>query len=234
MNETLSVYLDCNTDEKDMKDIIQRMNGIISQEGWKYTGLWNYYAPMDQMTRDETINRVVHALETAKWLKPYKPRVMTGNKVSSVSLNNIDITGMSAPSEKKWKRYEDYYSLTKLLPHGIVVDENRKIRDGYISCLLAKKYELKPDILDSWSNKPVKKIVIGKHVNWDGENCSDKSEKLYCWIYNLKEAVIPGDILLVNTRKGPAYMQVSRIEYITGKFNCTKYKRVKKNETADL
>ncbi len=46
--------------------------------------------------------------------------------------------------------------------------------------------------------------------------------------------MIPGDILLVNTRKGPAYMQVSRIEYITGKINCTKYKRGKKNETADL
>ncbi len=120
MNETLSVYLDCSTDGKDMKDIIQRMNGIICQEGWNYTGLWNYYAPMDQMARDETINRVVHALENAKWLKPYKPRVMTGNKVSSVSLNNIDITGMSAPSEKKWKRYEDYYKVKSYIVGYII------------------------------------------------------------------------------------------------------------------
>ncbi len=50
----------------------------------------------------------------------------------------------------------------------------------------------------------------------------------------MKETVIPGDILLVNTRKGSAYMQVLRIEYITGKTNCAKYKRAKKNETADL
>ncbi len=51
-------------------------------------------------------------------------------KFMTFPINDIDITGMSVPSEKKWKRYEDYYSLTKLLPHGIVVDENGKIRVG--------------------------------------------------------------------------------------------------------
>lgn len=234
MNEMFAVILDFKPDDLEIEEVINRMDEVIEKEGWKYMGFMNLYSPVDQSTRDETIHNVRRALEHTKWLKPYNPRVLVGNWGDSMKAEDIDVSGMTAPSKIKLKRYEDYYNLTKSLAHSIIVDEQGRIRDGYISYLLAWKYSANVNILSTWSSQPVKKIVIGKHVEWDGEKCYEKSGKYYCWIYDLKEAVIPGDILLVHTSKGLAHMQVSRINYITGSTLCSKYRKVKRNETAYL
>ena len=234
MNETFSVFFDTVPADSDMEEIINRMDRVIEKEGWKYTGLLNMYSPIDELTRDETIHKVAEALKHTEWLKPYSPRIFIGNRVDKVRLENIDVSGMTAPPKKKLKRYEDYYNETKSVAHSIVIDEKGRIRDGYVSYLLAWKYSVNVEVLSSWSSQPVKKIVIGRHVRWDGEKYVEKSKKAYCWIYDLKDAVIPGDILLAHTKKGPDYMRVSRIEYITGKTVCTQYRKVKRNETAYL
>lgn len=49
---------------------------------------------------------------------------------------------MSEPLPEKIWYYEQYYQKTKKLPHAIVVDEDRQLRDGHISYLLAKKYNI--------------------------------------------------------------------------------------------
>lgn len=234
MNETFSVFLDFNGSNEDIKNVIDRMDKIIEREGWKYMGVLNMYRPMDELTRDETIGNVQYALSHTKWLKKYKPRISVGDWTDAAGIKDIDVSGMTAPSKIKLEKYERYYNLTKSMPHSIIIDENRRIRDGYISYLLAWKYSADVEVLQAWSSQPIKKVVIGKHVNWDGNTCSEKSDKLYCWIYDLKEAVIPGDILTVHTCKGIDYMQVSEIRYITGKTVCSRYRKVKTNETAYL
>ncbi len=44
---------------------------------------------------------------------------------------------------------------------------------------------------------------------------------------------MPGDILLVRTSKGDAYMQVDKITNITGKKTIKRYKKVKRNITVE-
>ena len=58
-----------------------------------------------------------------------------------------------------------------------------------------------------------------------------KSGRRYAWIYKLKEAVVLGDILLVQTSKGHAYMQVEKITNIAGKNEISKHKKVIGNIT---
>lgn len=231
MNEMFSVYLDFTPDNKHIEEVIDHMDQVIEANGWKYAGFSNVYLPIDQNTKDETIETTEHALKSTTWLKPYNPKIMVGHLTNAFELEAIDVSGMTMPSESKMRRYEEYYNQTGLLPHPIIVDENGKLRDGYISYLLAKKYNAKVDIMSSRSNLPVKKIVTGSHVAWDGENYSAKARKFYSWIYDLKKAVLPGDILLVHTRKGLRYMRVARIDYVTGVRACSGHRKVKRNET---
>lgn len=44
-----------------------------------------------------------------------------------------------------------------------------------------------------------------------------------------KKPVVPGDILLVNTSKGRAYICVDRIQYVAGQSFCSRYNTVKKH-----
>lgn len=176
MNETLSVFLDFKPEDYGIEKIIERMDQLMEENGWIYTGLSNMYRPVDGLTRDETIYKVMHTLDHTEWLKPYHPRILIGNLVDAMKLSNIDVSGMRAPSKRKLERYEEYYNLTKSLPHSIIVDEKGRIRDGYITYLLAWKYSEKPKILSTWRNRPLKKLVIGKHVYWDKEHASEKAK----------------------------------------------------------
>lgn len=232
MNEMFTVYLDFEPGNKENEELLNRMDKVIEENGWKYAGVLNMYLPIEKSTRDETIHKVIDAIRNTDWLKPYNPKVLVANAIDVVKMKDIDVSRMTAPSKIKLKRYEDFYKSSKKMAHDIVVDENGKIRDGYISYLLAWKYDVHVKVLSTWKNKPVKKIVIGKHVKWDGEKAIEKGQKHYSWIYDLKEAVIPGDILLVHTEKGLAHMKVDKIDYITGDKTCSKYRKVKRNETA--
>lgn len=44
-----------------------------------------------------------------------------------------------------------------------------------------------------------------------------------------KAPVIPGDILLVDTKRGTSFICVSRITYIAGQEFCSNYKKVRKH-----
>lgn len=231
MNETISISLDFAPNDRNINAFINRMDEVIAAEGWTYSGFRNMYVPVNDSTRDETVFRVTEALKHTDWLKPYKPQVHIFNMIDLITLKDIDVSGMSAPSQIKLQKYEDYYHLTKSFAHPIIVDEHGRIRSGYISYLLAWKYSAHVDILTTWRNQPVKKLVIGKHVHWDGAKYTDKGQNYYRWIYDLREAVVPGDILLVHTRKGPDYMRVSRIEYITGTTACSRHRKVIRHET---
>ncbi|MDO4471525.1 MAG: DUF5839 family protein, partial [Bacillota bacterium] len=129
--------------------------------------------------------------------------------------------------EKIWY-YEQYYQKTKKLPHAIVVDEERQLRDGYISYLLAKKYNVHADICEMVSGQPLRKIVKGMHVKFSDGKWRKKGRKQYIWSYTLKVPVVPGDILMVNTKAGKAFVCVDKIEYAAGKF-CSKYRKVRKH-----
>lgn len=123
---------------------------------------------------------------------------------------------------------EQYYQKIKKLPHAIVVDEDRQLRDGYISYLLAKKYNVHADICVMVSGQPLRKIVRGMHVKFSDGKWRKKSGKRYIWTYTLKSPVVPGDILMVNTKTGKDFICADKIEYATGKF-CSKYKKVRKH-----
>ena len=152
---------------------------------------------------------------------------------NACSMDEIRTDRMSDPSPEKIWYYEQYYQKTKKLPHGIVVDENRQLRDGYISYLLAKKYNIRADICEMVSGQPLRKIVGGMHVKFSDVKWRKTGRKRYIWIYTLKSPVVPGDILMVNTKKGKAFICVDKIDYAAGKF-CSKYKKVRKHLNTHL
>lgn len=147
---------------------------------------------------------------------------------NTCSIDEIRTDRMSDPSPEKIWYYEQYYQKTKKLPHGIVVDEDRQLRDGYISYLLAKKYNIRADICEMVSGQPLRKIVGGMHVKFSDGKWRKTGRKRYIWIYTLKSPVVSGDILMVNTKKGKAFICVDKIDYAAGKF-CSKYKKVRKH-----
>ena len=234
MNEILTVYLHFDQDHENMEPVIRRVDEVIAPAGGRYSGIRNIYIPVASKQRDETICRVIHRLRNTDWLKPYKPVCMRGNRTHVTELLKVDVSHMMAPSPKKMKRYEEFYRKHHKLAQDILVDEKGNLRDGYTSYLLAMKYGADAAIMEVWSFKPIRKVVSGKLVDWNGREYTVQSDKVYRWVYNLKKAVIPGDILSVRTRKGYAYMLVSGIEYITGQTECSKYREVLNNETANL
>lgn len=190
---------------------------------------------MERDTREETITGVLEAIGSDERLRKYKPKVISGMQTNSCSLKEIDIRHMTEPSAIKYNRYEKYYLENTELSHGIIVDENSKIRDGYIAYLLSEKYGCNVDIMEVPKGSPIAKLVIGHHVEYDTEQKTyvTKTGKRYAWIYTIHEAVVPGDILLVKASKGYAYMQVEKITNIAGKKTIKRHKKVKRNITAE-
>lgn len=238
MNDMMHVFFDYNVDNLQerfrIEKEIQYLDELVEEHGWKYSGLMNIYVPIVRETREETIDKVIEAISSDERLKKYSPKIMQSTLTNTCNLEEIEIQHMKKPRDDKYSRYERYYLKNKELIHGIIVDETKKIRDGYISYLLAKKYGCKVDIIEVPKESSISKLMIGHHVEYDEEQNTYivKTNKRYAWLYNLKEAVVVGDILLVKTRKGPAYMQVEKITNIAGKDAIRKYKKVIKNITA--
>ena len=110
-----------------------------------------------------------------------------------------------------------------------MVDENRQLRDGYISYLLAGKYKARAEVYETVSGQPLRKIVKGRHVEFTKGKWKKKSDKPYIWIYTLRAPVVPGNILLVNTKNGADFICVDSVDYIAGHRFCSKYKKVRKH-----
>lgn len=239
MHDMLFVYLDYNVDNMEerlfIEEEIKYIDRLVEKQGWKYSGVANIYIPIERKTREETIGKVLQVIASDERLKKYSPKIMSGTKTNVCTLEEIDVQHMAKASDAKYKRYEKYYLENKEMAHGIIVDEDRKIRDGYISYLLSEKYGCNVDIIEVPMESPISKLVIGYHVEYDTEQktYAMKTSKRYAWIYTIHEAVVPGDILLVRTSKGIAYMQVEKITNIVGRKAINGYKKVKRNITVE-
>ena len=239
MHDMFFMYLDYNVDNVEerlfVEEDIRYIDKLVEKQGWKHSGVANMYIPVERTTREETINKVLQVIASDERLKKYSPKIMSGTKTNVCTLEEIDVQHMAKASDAKYKRYEKYYLENKEIAHGIIVDEDRKIRDGYISYLLSEKYGCSVDIIEVPMESPISKLVIGYHVEYDTEQktYAMKTSKRYAWIYTIHEAVVPGDILLVRTSKGIAYMQVENITNIAGKKAINGYKKVKRNITVE-
>ncbi len=230
MNDSLSVYLNLDMENRSRnEEVIRKIDKLLLTVGMKYSGIMNIYVPVDRKKRDQIVFQAEELLRATDWLKDILAYTMVGTLTNACPVEEILIDRMSNPSPEKLWYYEQYYQKTGQLPHAIVVDENRQLRDGYISWLLAKKYDVQADVYEMVSEQPLRKIVKGMHVELSGGKWRRKSERRYTWIYTLKVPVVPGDILLVNTKRGTDFMCVHKIDYISGCQFCSKYKKVRKH-----
>ncbi len=230
MNEGIAIYLDIDPrDAYGNEKLIRKMDDYLLQYEVKYSGFMNYYMPIKTADRDDCVAKAVKGLRECDWLKDVLAHVLISTRVDVCQLKEIQVNHMTAPSASKFEYYENYFLETKKLAHDILVDENHEIKDGYISYLLAQKYNCKVAIMDVVSTQPYYKLVYGRHVHKCDIGFRLGTEKYYSWRYTLNDPVVPGDVLLVSTRKGNAYMKVEKIEYVTGSIFCEKYEKVKKH-----
>lgn len=230
MNECLTVYLKLDMEKSaENEELIERIDELLLTVGMKYSGVMNMYIPVDRQNRDQAVFRAEELLMNTDWLRDILAYKEIGQMTNACPMEMIQTDMMSHPSQEKLWYYEQYYQKKHKLPHAVVVDENKQLRDGYISYLLAKKYNVSVDVCEMVSGQPLRKIVIGTHVKFTKGNWRKKDKKRYVWIYALKEPVIPGDILLVKTTRGTDFICVDSINYAAGKEFCSKYKKVEKH-----
>lgn len=230
MNEGIVVFLNGGEGEgRELEKLTRRIDSFLLDYGLAYSGVRNLYIPTEASGRDHAVFAACDALKKADWLEDRLAHVFIVNQMSVCPLEQIRTDDMSEPSAAKMAYYEEYYRSSRELAHGIAVDEEGKLRDGYISYLLARKYGLSPDIYETLAGSPLRKVVKGRHAVQDGETWRIKNGRRYSWTYSLKAPVVPGDILKVRTKKGQMYMCVEQITYVTGEEFCTDYSAVIKH-----
>ena len=209
-------------------EILNRsIDKLLLTVGMKYSGIMNMYIPVDVKKRDQAVFRAQELLRKTDWLKGILAYTLIGTMTNACPIEEIRTDRMCNPSPEKLWYYEEYYQKSKKLPHAIVVDEDKQLRDGYISYLLAKKYDAPAEICEALSGQPLKKIVKGRHVEFSDGKWRKKGDKHYTWIYTLKAPVVPGDILLVDTSAGPDFICVDRIDYTAERIFAQNIKRSK-------
>lgn len=233
MNEGILIsYDDTCYSMGDILGIEKKLTDILKPCGMRYFTGHTIYKPYEQDARDDIMHDARRMLVQSGILKNTRIRILVIDDISRIPLQDIDCSGMSEPGSKKYKYYEDYFKETGVMAHDILIDEDNRIVDGYISLLLANKYNKvmrewqRPSVFKVNTSNPYAKVVIGRHVSISGTNIAVKGPQHFTWIYNIKEPVVPGDILKVDTRKGEAYMVVEKIKYIAGKKNCMEYRKV--------
>ncbi len=230
MNEAFKVILNLNTCGKKENEILtEKIDHLLMNFGIRNIGPGNYYVPLNPRNRDHAVFLAGKVLKEAIWLQNILIQLQVCHRTDVCSLPHIKTDRMASPAEEKWKYYENYYKATKHLAHALVVDENRQLRDGYISYLLAVKYHLRPEVYEALSDQPLAKLVIGRHVGASGGRYIIRNKQAYCWRYTLERAVVPGDILEVYTGKGRAYMCVEKIEYAAGTDFCREHFKVRRH-----
>jgi hypothetical protein len=235
MNEGLALYLNIDpVREEENETLIQKIDDLLLQAGVKYSGFQNLYVPIHAAERDKAIYQATRLLHHTEWLSGILSHILISNELISCPLDQLLADKMSTPSQGKLDYYEQYYLTSHKLAHPIVVDENKQIRDGYVSYLLALKYNLRPEVFEAFSEQPLKKIVTGRHVRYVNGEWNYKTDRHYRWSCNLKKPVVPGDILQVHTQKGLAYMCVEKIDYVTGEEFCKEYNSVKRHMHARI
>ena len=228
MYDFLLVFFDAKADKTKLDDVIYKMDVMLLEKGWRYSGFRNVYIPKTGEKSDIICDDAVNAIKNAEWLKKYKPKIQVLTNVTACSLKDIHVGNMVFPNKDKLSKYRDYHTTKQKFAHAIVVDENNNLRDGYTTYIIANEEGVEADIIRIDSSVKFKKVVIGKHVVFDGENYVISSDKIYRWYYELDMPVIPGDILLADTKLGKRFMIVERISYVAGTEECSRDKSIKK------
>lgn len=133
-----------------------------------------------------------------------------------LNLDKINVSGMIAPKPEKLSYYEKYFLRTGHFANPVIVDEGWNIRAGYVTYLLAKKYGVRPQIFEVRASRPLTKVVRGRYVKYIAWEWKPLGTKQNSWIYTLRESVVPGDILRVESPRGTACMQVEEIGFTDG------------------
>lgn len=223
MNEGMYVYL--NFDKIPMENeekVLEHVDEILLQHHIRYSNFQNLYVPENRDTRDTDIYEGRQALFSDVLLKDGITSLPVATMTNVCPLEKIQVKEMEQPRARKYFHYETYFKKTGRLASDIVVDEYGRLRDGYISYLLAKEYQIPESqlsIVEALACQPVYKLVIGRHVEPkpEGKGYLVKSQKPYIWLYDIQPAVVPGDILSVGTRHGDQLIRVDRVEMRTGR-----------------
>ena len=232
MIDMLSLFLQFDQDDpdvvEDVENCIKKIDNLLLDNGWEYSGCRNLYLPVKGTENDETWHKAMEAVSNEEEFKKYKPYFNLGSLTNSCGLDEVVIKGMSPVREDKLKKYEEYFDRKHEFAHGIVVDENNVLRDGYATYIIAKEKNASAAIMCARSTQPIRKIVRGMHVRKTKDGFEYKSDsRAYIWYYDLREAVVPGDILRVRTKYGKYLIRVCEINYVAGVYSCREhYKKV--------
>lgn len=171
MNDSLSVYLNLDMENRSRnEEVIRRIDELLLTVGMKYSDIMNIYVPVDRKKRDQAVFQAEELLRATDWLKDILAYTMVGTLTNACPVKEILTDRRSNPFPEKLWYYEQYYQKTGQLPHAIVVDENKQLRDGYISWLLAQKYDVQTDVYEMVSEQPLRKIVKGMMWSFPMEN----------------------------------------------------------------
>ena len=233
MKDLLYVYLNFDPNNpNEMADVSERlirMDELLKDHGWEYTGLRNAYRPISGTDGDETCHDAADAVRNAEWLKQYSPYFGIGTWTNACDISEIVIEGRRSLSKQKLQKYTEYHEKTGLYAHGIIVDEKNVLMDGFTTWLLAKDGGRRPEVMVVRRGQVFKKVVSGKHVIKTDSGFQETGNRSYSWYYNRWEPVVPGDILSVRTKQGLRYMRVDRIWYVAGAHDCGVYKTVRRH-----
>ena len=75
----------------------------MQKQGWKYSGIANYYVPIERATREETVANVYGVIASDERLKKYSPRVISNTAIEFCSLGEIDLHCMENPKGRKYR-----------------------------------------------------------------------------------------------------------------------------------
>ena len=175
----------------------------------------NIYVVEKGYDEDLAISGAVKALKSTKWLKKGLS-VFIGQRTRKLKLSAINVNAMTAPKIEKMEYYRNYFK-DKVLsedeltyPNPIVVDEKNNLLDGYTSYLLMKEGGLEAaQCLLADPGTILKKYVCGVHML---DKNGSTAKKWYTWAYPHKEPVVPGDVLVVNTRLGKKLIKVTCVD----------------------
>ena len=209
----------------DVDDCIKILDDIMLENGWEYAGVHNMYRPVKGTDNEDTWHKAEKAVIRNEQLRKYNPYFMYGIWENYCGLDEVIIEGMSPVKEEKMKRYEEFYDMHRSFAHGIVVDENKRLRSGYTTYLIAKEINARPNIMWAKSKSPIRKLVHGRHVTKKKGSLKVSSRKIYTWYCDIWDAVVPGDILCVRTKNGKCLMRVEKISFAAGNYDCNKPRR---------
>lgn len=129
-----------------------------------------------------------------------------------ITLDMIDIKKMTRPSKAKLKHYGVFYDLTGRLSHDIYINNNKEIIAGYCSYLIAKNHNYTNFKVHLVNNNQLTKVVYCKHMLYKNGKIK-LYHKTYAYVYPLKNAVVPGDIVKAKHKSYYNTLVVQSIEY---------------------